>query len=79
MPPFKHLFAQFRAEFDGSVDGRSEIMGPTAAMISYWKGAHRFVLLIKTTELDRVRGFLRARGLHQRDDITIDIDPLSIL
>ncbi|MBQ9479797.1 MAG: primosomal protein N', partial [Selenomonadaceae bacterium] len=69
---------QFRAEFARSEE-RSEIMGPTSAMISCWKGVHRFVLLIKTTELDRVRGFLRSHALHQRDDITIDIDPIMIL
>ena len=73
----REIVEEFRAEFDGREDIRAEIMGP--AMIACWKGEYRFVLLIKTNNLDRVRGFLRVHGLHQRDEVTIDIDPIMIL
>ena len=75
----REIVEEFRAEFDGREDIRAEIMGPASAMIACWKGEYRFVLLIKTNNLDRVRGFLRVHGLHQRDDITLDIDPSVIL
>ena len=75
----QEIVDKFRAEFDGREDIRAEIMGPAAAMIARLRDEYRFVLLIKTNDLDRVRAFLRVHGLHQRDDVTIDIDPIMIL
>ncbi len=73
------IVKKLRAELDGRSDGRTEIMGSVAAMISKWRGIYRFVVLIKTTELNRVRECLRILKLDRRDDVTIDIDPLEIL
>lgn len=73
------IVEQFRAEFEGREGIRAEIMGPAAAMIARLKDVYRFVLLIKTNDLDRARAFLRANKLHQREDVTVDIDPINIL
>lgn len=68
-----------RAEFEKESEGRTEALGPAAAMIPHWRELYRFVILIKTNELDRVRNLIRAKGLNWRDDVTIDIDPIDIL
>ena len=67
----------FRAEFESKA--RTEVIGPATAMIAHWHELYRFVILIKTNEPDRVRGFIRQKNWHCREDVTIDIDPISIL
>ena len=52
------------------------IMAP--AIISKYKDIYRFVILIKTSNLPAVRRFIQKHNLHIRDDITIDIDPVSM-
>ena len=73
----QEIVDEFRADFESRA--RTEILGPTAAMISRLQDMYRFVILIKTNEADRVRSYLRRRELHCRGDVTIDIDPIEIL
>lgn len=73
----KKIRAEFCAEFAKNFQSRQKIFGPIPAAISNLRGVYRFVLLIKSTDLSSVRNFLRAHDLHRRDDVSIDIDPLT--
>ncbi len=66
----------FDEEFD--LGGDSEMMGPAPAIVAKYKDIYRFVVIIKTTELDKVIDFLRKYQLNIRDDIIIDIDPTTM-
>ena len=57
--------------------GRQEIFGPIPAAISNLRGVYRFVLLIKSTNLSETRNFLQTHNLHKRNNVQIDIDPLT--
>lgn len=63
----------FDEEFE--MGGGSEAMGPAPAIVAKYKDIYRFVVIIKTTELNRVIDFLRKYQINIRDDIIIDIDP----
>ena len=39
------------------------------------RGEFRFSVLIKSLDLDAVRGFLRFHGLHKSPEVQIDFDP----
>ena len=54
------------------------IIGPSPALIERERGVYRFIVLIKTGGLASVQEFLREQGVHLRDDIAIDIDPIAI-
>ena len=54
------------------------VIGPSPALIERERGAYRFIVLIKTDALAVVQNFLRSHGLHLRDGIAIDIDPIVI-
>ena len=54
------------------------IIGPSPALIERERGVYRFIVLIKTGVLASVQEFLREQGVHLRDDIAIDIDPIAI-
>ena len=54
------------------------VIGPSPALIERERGVYRFIVLIKTDALAVVQNFLRSHGLHLRDDIAIDIDPIVI-
>lgn len=54
------------------------IIGPSPALIERERGVYRFIVLIKTGVLASVQEFLRGQGVHLRDDIAIDIDPVTI-
>ena len=56
---------------------QDEVIGPASAMIENFNGFYRFVVLIKTHNLDRVRDFLESNEIDRRRDISIDIDPIS--
>ena len=62
----------------GGREGR-QIIGPAPALIAELRGVHRFVLLIKTADLDDVREFLRGEGLATRNDVLIDVDPIMTM
>ena len=59
-------------------DDNTETMGPAPAIIAKYKDIYRFIVIIKTLELDKVLNFLRSNHLNIRDDITIDIDPIAM-
>jgi len=72
----KEIVKTFRAEAKNFPE-RQEIFGPIPAAISNLRGVFRFAVLIKSADLSSVRIFLRANNLHKRDDVYIDIDPLT--
>ncbi len=60
--------------------GESEMhrfIGPAPALIEKFRGVYRFDVLLKTADLPALRAFLRKDGLHLRQDVWIDIDPIS--
>ena len=73
----KEIRATFRAEVTKNSSTRQEIFGPIPAAIAKLKDIYRFVLLIKSENLLEVRNFLREQNLHKREDVYIDIDPLT--
>ena len=73
----KEIRIAFRTEVAKNSSERQEIFGPIAAAIANLRGVYRFVLLIKSEDLSNVRNFLRAHKLHRRDDVIIDIDPMT--
>ncbi len=73
----KKIREAFLSELPKNFSARQKIFGPIPAAISNLRGVYRFVLLIKTEDLLSVRNFLRAHDLHKRDDVLIDIDPLT--
>ena len=54
------------------------VIGPSPALIERERGVYRFIVLIKADALAVVQNFLRSHGLHLRDDVAIDIDPIVI-
>lgn len=73
----KEIRAAFRAEVAKNSSTRQEIFGPIPAAIARLKDIYRFVLLIKSENLLEVRKFLREHNLHKRENVYIDIDPLT--
>ena len=73
----KEIVKAFRAEVIEKSAEQQEIFGPIPAAIANLRGVFRFAVLIKSTDLSAVREFLRVHELHKRDDIIIDIDPLT--
>ncbi|MBR4904437.1 MAG: primosomal protein N' [Selenomonadaceae bacterium] len=71
----KEIVRAFRIEVVKNSVERQEIFGPIKAAIANLRGVFRFSVLIKSNNLSAVRNFLRAHGLHKRNDIQIDIDP----
>ena len=73
----KNIRGAFRAEVVKNSSTRQEIFGPIPAAISKFRDVYRFVLIIKSNDLSDVRKFLVEHNLHKRDDVYIDIDPLT--
>ena len=73
----KEIVKAFRAEVIEKSAEQQEIFGPIPAAIANLRGVFRFAILIKSTDLSAVREFLRVHELHKREDIIIDIDPLT--
>ena len=73
----KEIVKAFRAEVIEKSAEQQEIFGPIPAAIANLRGVFRFAILIKSTDLSAVREFLRGNKLHKREDIIIDIDPLT--
>ena len=67
--------SRFHAAFAG--DDRHRLIGPAPAVIEKFRGVFRFDLLIKTAALAQTQEFLRRDGLHLRQDVWIDVDPIS--
>ena len=66
-----------RKHFAG--EEKQQVIGPSPAMISNFRGIFRFVVLIKTAVLGDVQSFLRQEGLQTRTDVAIDIDPITMM
>lgn len=73
----KKIVAAFRDEVKKNSDARHEIWGPVPAIISNLRGVFRFVVLIKTQDLNAVKNFMCAHDLQKLPDVQIDIDPTS--
>lgn len=71
------LVEQFRQRFTGTND--HQIIGPSPAVVSNFRGIYRFVVLIKTAKLTEVQTFLHEAGMHLRTDVAIDIDPITMM
>ena len=67
---------RFHEVFTG--DERHRLIGPASAVVEKYHGVYRFDALIKTAALSEIQEFLRRDGVHLRQDIWIDIDPVSI-
>ncbi len=72
--------AAFVDVFQKAFHGRQGYMvvGPSPALIAQERGEYRFVVLIKAADLVDVQAFLREQRMHLRDDVAIDIDPITI-
>ena len=67
----------FQTHFFG--ERNQQIIGPSPAVIVCLRGTYRYVVLIKTADLQAVQVFLREQNLHLRADVAIDIDPITML
>ena len=54
------------------------VIGPSPALIERERSEYRFIVLIKTDRLADVQAYLRVQELHLREDVAIDIDPITI-
>ncbi len=73
----ERIVNSFNLEVVKNSEVRHEIWGPIPAMIENLRGEFRFVVLIKTSDLEIVRGFLRLHNLHTAPNVQIDFDPLT--
>lgn len=71
----ERIVNSFKLEVMKNSQVRHEILGPIPAVIENLRGDFRFVVLIKTLDLEIVRGFLRYHNLHAASNIQIDFDP----
>lgn len=71
----EEIAKKFKSEAKKNPDIRQEILGPIPARIEKLKDIFRFVLLIKTSDLDFVRKFLHSLNLQKMSNVQIDIDP----
>lgn len=66
----------FKLEVTAKSAVLQEIFGPIPAAIEKLRGEFRFAVLIKSLNLDEVRGFLRFHNLHKAPNVQIDFDPI---
>ncbi|MBQ7705910.1 MAG: primosomal protein N' [Selenomonadaceae bacterium] len=72
----ERIVNSFKLEVMQNSEVRHEILGPIPAVIENLRGEFQFVVLIKTSDLEIVRGFLRFHNLHIAPNVQIDFDPL---
>ena len=69
--------------FGAGADGDIAVLGPAPCPLSRLKNQHRWHILLKTSDMELLRGKLReAWGLLSQTDrrgLTIDVDPLSLM
>ena len=68
---------RFRQCFSG--EKIHQVIGPSPAMIANFRGTYRFIVLIKTADLEKVQDFLRQEGMHLKTAVAIDIDPITMM
>ncbi len=73
----ERIVNSFKLEVVKNSEVRQEIFGPIPAVIENLRGEFRFAVLIKTSDLEIVRGFLRLHNLHISPNVQIDFDPLT--
>ena len=73
----ERIVNSFKLEVMQNSEVRHEIFGPIPAAIENLRGEFQFVVLIKTANLEIVRGFLRFHSLHIAPNVQIDFDPLT--
>ncbi len=73
----ERIVNSFKLEVATNSATRQEIFGPIPAAIENLRGEFRFVVLIKTADLEIVRGFLRLHNLQISPNVQIDFDPLT--
>ena len=73
----ERIVNSFKLEVIEISNVKQEIFGPIPATIENLRGEFRFAVLIKTLDLEIVRGFLRLHNLHISPNVQIDIDPLK--
>lgn len=73
----ERIVNNFKIEVVANSEVRQEIFGPIPAMIENLRGEFRFVVLIKTLDLELVRGFLRLHNLQTAPEVQIDFDPIK--
>ncbi len=73
----ERIVNSFKLEVSATSEVRQEILGPIPAEIENLRGEFRIAVLIKTLDLEIVRGFLRFHNLHTSENVQIDIDPLT--
>ena len=57
---------------------KHRLIGPAPAVVEKYRGVYRFDAIIKTAMIQEVQEFLQKEELHLRQDVWIDIDPVSI-
>lgn len=67
----------FSADTEKFAESRQEIFGPIPAMIENLRGVYRFVVLIKSSDLNFVRHFLQKNNLQKMSEVQIDFDPIT--
>ena len=73
----KEIRKAFRSEIAKNSTTRHEIFGPIPAAIAKFREEYRFVLLIKSSDLQIIRNFILNHDLHKKNDVIIDIDPIT--
>ena len=66
------------AQKDCAGQARCPVIGPSPALIARERNEYRFIVLIKTDALADIQMYLRRQGIHLRNDVAIDIDPIVI-
>ena len=69
---------EFTEKFNAKKTGKDTAIGPSPAMIANLRGVYRFVVLIKTANVQDALSFLRDEKIHERADVAIDIDPIMM-
>ena len=73
----KKIVEAFKKEVADVSKSRQEIFGPIPAMIAKYKDTFRFIVLIKSADLEEVKNFLQEHKLNILPEVGIDIDPRS--
>ena len=54
-----------------------QCIGPAPAMMARLRGISRFVVLIKTAQLEAVQSFLKSNDIDKNMQVMVDIDPIT--
>lgn len=71
-----NIAERFKKEIEKNSQIKQEILGPIPALIEKLNDTFRFVVLIKTSDLNFVRKFLISCNLQRLPNVQIDFDPI---